>query len=403
MKNHPLRAVVETLLLVIALAVPALPAAAAIVDTCDTANGFFLFPGEHSVAAVSSATGVVGISKTGAGDAFTRWSVAPMKKIPLDEKHRWLSIAFRNFSAQGTEAVVHAEFFDGNRRRGTASLGSVRGGPGALVVDLVDLASREASGATSFWLFIRHSSDPNGIIRIDEIRIASERPDGVAAERPDRTTAPQPVRHSGRDPECFYLVPCDTVLVLGDATALDGRFLDQVVREAESRYEELTGPGRVRIVKAASPGATVDVICRTLKSVIARERPTVALVCVGMSDSIGGRLDRFERDARAILSRLESEGIATTVVTPPSPCTRGRPDLVEYDRALERASVSLRAIAGDGIRVADCYAALHGGAADGVDHTWGDGVHPNELGHRAMAKALAAAWGMGKPIVRKDK
>ena len=217
MNELPRRASVAALYAIVALTVStgSALAAADLIDTCDTTDGFFLFPGEPSVAAVAAADGVVGIRKTGAGDAFTRWSTSPLKKIPLDDQRRWLSIAFGDFKTRGTEAVVHAAFFEGTKRRGMAELGKVQGGPGAIVVDLIDLASRKAPGATSFWLFIRHSKDPKGIIRIDEIRLGSHRHDpDISARAPTPTppteTPPAPVERVTVSVETGDIVPVVT-------------------------------------------------------------------------------------------------------------------------------------------------------------------------------------------------
>ncbi len=142
------------------------------VDGCDTADNFFLFPGEKSVSAPTSMDGMVELRKSKPGDGFSRWSMEPSKPMPLTDANRWLSIRFGKFSAPGTAVVVYAVFYRENKRLAQSAVGTIQGGPGALVADLKHLNAQ----ATHFSLLFRHAKNPRGVAKIDEIRLGAGKP-----------------------------------------------------------------------------------------------------------------------------------------------------------------------------------------------------------------------------------
>jgi len=139
-----------------------------LIDACGTAEHFFLLPGEKNVAAIKATDGRVELRKSGAGDAFIRWSSAEPQMTPLDDTHRWLSIRFDKFTAAGTKAAVNVQFYQNKKRLELAELWTVSG-PAMISTDLRKLNAE----ATHFSLFIRHGGDAKGAVRIDEIRLGS--------------------------------------------------------------------------------------------------------------------------------------------------------------------------------------------------------------------------------------
>jgi len=213
---------------------------------------------------------------------------------------------------------------------------------------------------------------------------------------------PAPAAAEPRGEGSYYLRPGDVILALGDAITLAGGFYRKIEEDLAREYPGLAsrgGAGRVRVVNAGQAGATVADVLGRLPALLAEYRPTVSVVCLGTNDRYRDRA-AFAAGMSSLVQTLQAASVAVTLVTPPSPCVRGRPELEGEAAVLAEMAEEIRRVAREkGAVLADAFAATKRQAEDsGRDLSWGDGIHPDDAGDRAIADAIQAAWGLGRPL-----
>ena len=193
----------------------------------------------------------------------------------------------------------------------------------------------------------------------------------------------------------YYLRPRDTVLVMGDATTLDGGYMRRVEEATRREYPGLAGEARVVFVNAGAPGATARAGLASARELLARHRPTVAVLCYGASDAIHETPD-FASSMKSLIETMRDAAVDVTVLTPLSFYTRGRPELERAASSLATRMGRLRALVRElDVPLADAFERT---ADASEDYSWGDGVHPDDAGRQIMADALRAAWSFGEPL-----
>jgi len=228
--------------------------------------------------------------------------------------------------------------------------------------------------------------------------------------------SPSVARAEARPPRgegTYYLQAGDVVLMLGDAVTEDAGFYRSIFySDLPDEYPELVGdrPGNdmrgahVRFINAGAAGTTATDCLRNLGTVLARHKPTVAVVCFGTNDSYRDAQE-FSSSIRGIVTRLRERSVSVTLMTPPYVNMKEHPELEARARTLGELVGQLRRIAAEtSLPLADCYEAMRAHVEAGKgDLSWGDGVHPSTAGKRMMAAQLQKAWGFGKPLAEMPK
>jgi len=208
-------------------------------------------------------------------------------------------------------------------------------------------------------------------------------------------------RRTQRD--VFFLVPGDVIVLIGDAVTADGRYMARALAEIRTRYPELSGPEGVRVVNAGFPGATAALVAGRLDGLLEVPKVTVAVVCLGLNDVLAGLADACVSQVQGIVRRLSGRGVAVTLLAPPALDPTGRPELAPSAERLAQLVEELGRLAGqEGVLFADCHSVMRRDIETGSgDYTWGDGIHPEERGHTAMAEALMRSWKLGRPVAHR--
>jgi lysophospholipase L1-like esterase len=218
------------------------------------------------------------------------------------------------------------------------------------------------------------------------------------------------------------------VLFLGDSITQDGRYVSylEYYLHAAGKSCDLVSIGLSSetvsgLTETSSPyprPCVLERLDRALKAV----KPTVVFACYGMNDGIyhpssPERLAAFTDGLRQLIAHVRNAGATVILLTPPVfdplplagktvPATApdfgyGKAFSVGYDdvlAAFARAEVALKV---DGVTVIDLHtpmaAALAAHRTKDPAFTFAkDGVHPGDLGHLVMARAIAA--GLGLPV-----
>ena len=218
------------------------------------------------------------------------------------------------------------------------------------------------------------------------------------------------------------------VLFLGDSITQDGRYVSylEYYLHAAGKSCDLVSIGLSSetvsgLTESSSPyprPCILERVDRALKAV----KPTIVFACYGMNDGIyhpssPERLAAFTDGLRQLIAHVRNAGATLILLTPPVfdplplagktvPATApafgyGKIFYVGYDDVLAefaRAEVALKV---DGVTTIDLHtpmaAALAARRAKDPAFTFSkDGVHPGDLGHLVMARALAA--GLGLPV-----
>ena len=185
----------------------------------------------------------------------------------------------------------------------------------------------------------------------------------------------------------------DRLGVMGDAVTSDGRFLERALAEVAERG----GPSVAGVTTEARPGLSSANALGAADRLLSRVRPDAVVVCLGLNDRDAPA--SYVANMTRIVRALRDRNVAVTVLTPPAVDARGRPELAPYAESVARMARRLERVARDtGAVFADCHTSMldHIGTG-GSDLSWGDGVHPNDEGHRMMARALVAAWEKAGP------
>jgi len=158
------------------------------------------------------------------------------------------------------------------------------------------------------------------------------------------------------------------------------------------RYTVTLGGGKVRLVRNAGVGGDqIDQMVARFDTDVTPYAPTMVSVMGGTNDYTFGTTDaQFRSRVQSFVAKVRSIGAVPLLFTSP-PCNV----LAASDRAkIPRNNVWMADYAArEGILLVDAYAALADTAGYGMyraDLVNGDGIHPNEAGHFAVAQATAA-------------
>ena len=246
------------------------------------------------------------------------------------------------------------------------------------------------------WLSTGAHGDGNPLAFRLQRAVMYQQPAGGSGPSTPAVRRQRPPR---RGESTYYLRPGDVVLVLGDATAADGRYYERMVHaDLAERYPALAGgdDGRsVQFVNAGVASETASAGARRLGGLLARHKPTVVVIAYGLSDLLDGDAS-FVSAVRGMIAELKRRSIAITVLSPPGVCVLAYPWLEPHAMELGKMADALRTVASQtGATYVDCQIPV---TASDRDVSWGDGIHPNDEGHRLIADALQEAWGVGKPL-----
>jgi lysophospholipase L1-like esterase len=216
------------------------------------------------------------------------------------------------------------------------------------------------------------------------------------------------------EPANYHLRKGDVVLFLGDSITNETKFwykiyFDDIVAkyteliEGEKPKYSATGWGTpaLKFINGGVSGDTAAGGLSRLPKLIEQHKPTVCVVCFGMNDRYKDRKGYLD-NMRAIVKKLKEARIAVTLLTSPCVCSLKHAELAPFVPILGEMAKEVQTLAAEeGVGFADAYTPTKKiQDEEKKDFTWGDGIHPNEDGHRAMADALEAVWGLGKPLVK---
>jgi lysophospholipase L1-like esterase len=182
-------------------------------------------------------------------------------------------------------------------------------------------------------------------------------------------------------------------------------------------FARLALPRDTRLVDVGIPGVTVAAAQTLEVPAAVEEQPTVATVWLNVNDLIEGVSPRtYGRGLTELLTKLRRDGRTRVLVanTPPvdqlpkfRDCLPGRPTLIGCDTtqrgptpAQLEATVAAynreveRAASATGSTVVDLFSDAERAERNGTYASLiaGDGFHPSDAGHRAVARAFAAAY-----------
>jgi len=218
------------------------------------------------------------------------------------------------------------------------------------------------------------------------------------------------------EPRFYYLRSGDTVLFLGDSITAETKYYYKIFFEdIDAKYPELIRidgqkpkyaaaafkGGALTFVNGGVSGDTAGGGLKRLPALLEKWKPTVCVVCFGMNDRYKDRAG-YVANMKAIVEMLKTNKIAVTILTSPNVSSTKHPELKPFVPVLGTMAGEMKTLAADEkAGYVDCYTPTKAKGDDaGVDLTWGDGIHPNETGHRIMADALEAFWGYGAPLAK---
>jgi lysophospholipase L1-like esterase len=214
--------------------------------------------------------------------------------------------------------------------------------------------------------------------------------------------------------DTFYLQKDDVVLFLGDSITEETKYMYALYYgDIAKKYPDLLGgapppynhdafkaPG-LTFVNGGISGDTAGGGLKRLPALLDKWKPTVCVVCFGMNDRYKDRAHYIE-NMRGIVKKLKDAKISVTLLTAPSTFPVND-DLKKYVPILGEMAKEVKGLAADEqVAYADCYSKFAKWIEDKKPNfTWGDGIHPNDQGHRMMNDALEETWNFGKPLAAK--
>lgn len=208
----------------------------------------------------------------------------------------------------------------------------------------------------------------------------------------------------------YFIQPGDVVMFLGDSITAETKYYYKLYyNDIAKKYPDLVdspiapyngkgwGGDKLRFVNAGVSGEESGGGKNRIAGLLAQHKPTVVVICYGMNDSLHGNPGGYKENMRAIIKAVKEAKCAVTVLSSPSVCTVGHQDKVPHVKTLGELRDQAKEVAADeGVLFADCYVLTREyEEKNNKDFTWGDGVHPNEDGHRMMADALEKVWNFG--------
>ena len=208
--------------------------------------------------------------------------------------------------------------------------------------------------------------------------------------------------------DAYYLRKGDVVLMLGDNITREAYFGPVFYEDLKKHYPELVmkdnkpakdyeGPG-IRFVNAGVQSETAGSALKRIDDLLKQNKPTVAVICLGMNDRLKDRFS-YKLNLTALVQKLKQADVAVTILTAPSVCTVGHPEVKKYlDVMGEMAQEAKQVAQSESVGFADCYATTRYYQDQLNKDFTKDGIHPNNAGQRLMCNALEDVWGLGKPL-----
>ncbi|HYF48473.1 MAG TPA: GDSL-type esterase/lipase family protein [Planctomycetota bacterium] len=224
--------------------------------------------------------------------------------------------------------------------------------------------------------------------------------------------AAEPAKSDG--PANYHLKKGDVVLFLGDSITAETKYWYKIYFDDIAKtYPELIegekpkyngagwGTPALKFVNGGVSGDTAAAGLARLPKLLEQHKPTVCVVCFGMNDRYKDR-ENYLANMRAIVKKLKEAKVDVTILTSPSVCSLKHSNLQPFVKILDEMAKEVQTLAAEEkVGFADSFTPTKKIQDDHKrDFTWGDGIHPNEEGHRAMATALQETWGYGKPLVK---
>ncbi len=217
------------------------------------------------------------------------------------------------------------------------------------------------------------------------------------------------------------------ILFLGDSITHAGGYMAYV-----ETFVRLAEPGKDRVfINAGLPSETVSGLSEEghadgkfprpdlherLDRVLKAVRPEVVFACYGMNDAIYQPLDveRFRAFREGILrlrEKVKAAGAEIIHLTPAAyDAVPVGSDPANYDKVLRQYGEWLIEGRKEGWQVIDVHGAMNAALkeqrkGDGAFTFAKDGVHPDDAGHRVMARAVLAGLGLEAPpeIIRSSQ
>lgn len=197
-----------------------------------------------------------------------------------------------------------------------------------------------------------------------------------------------------------------TLLAIGDSVTATGDYPKLLAM----MLQQATGNRNITVQVKAHPGKSVDATLRTYASDVLPLAPHIALLMYGLNDQgAGGSMDTYLKQSAWIAQRLASDANADVILLEPTPHIASTQDAfrtIGFAQAITQLGEQLH------LPVACTFDAIWGKGGNSVDQCmtdmqplfpphyrrqWqsmletegkGDTIHPNVLGHLAMARAV---------------
>lgn len=155
------------------------------------------------------------------------------------------------------------------------------------------------------------------------------------------------------------------------------------------------------VIKTGVSGWRVTDIRDDLDWSVLQHRPQVVSIAVGMNDCTAGApgVEAFRREMLGVVSRVRDAAGSAIVLHAPN---RILPADAQRAGSIEAYANAVRAVAAAaGCALVDHWTDWEPAARDGsIAFRLSDAIHPNEYGHRSMARAMFRALGIDDPSSR---
>jgi acyl-CoA thioesterase-1 len=186
---------------------------------------------------------------------------------------------------------------------------------------------------------------------------------------------------------------------IGDSVTAGIRYTSGARSYVELFHERLREKGRVfdTVINTAVSGWRTTDLAEHLEHIAGRHRPDVVVIGIGLNDAKDGplKLDGFVQRYVQIISTLRANGAHVVAQTPAGTLQTAPATVVE---SLQAYSGAIREVAAAAdVELVD-HEAYWSAVETGLREEWfGRGCHPNEHGHRAMARTLIEAADLWDP------
>lgn len=215
------------------------------------------------------------------------------------------------------------------------------------------------------------------------------------------------------------------IVFLGDSNTYAGKFIVYLDGYLATRFPDRTfellnlglpSETCTGLTEEDHPFPRPDVHER-LDRVLAKTKPDLVIACYGMNDGIyhpfsEERFKAFQKGIEKLVEKVQKSGAKVMLMTPapfdPVPLKDKvqtetakdfsyRKPFAKYDEVLGKYSEWLLTLRGKDISVADPHTSINGFLRTERQKTpgffvSGDGIHPNDAGHRRIAEAVLQTW-----------